>query len=181
MSPTPAATDPSPTAGSFSGYGPVDATAYASGLRQVKIDKGLDDGIHRGDPVIDGAGLVGTVAESTGGSAVVTLITDPSFATSVYTGPRRHPGSITTASEPSGDLLFEPVDADAGVRMNDLVSTAGTTDPAVPSRYPRAIPVGRVSRIDLGNGDLDRRIYASSPLPTCSASRRSRSSHSGEI
>ena len=159
VSPTPRAMDPSPIAGSFSEYGPVDATVYVSGHRQVTINKGLDDGIHRGDPVIDGAGLVGTVAKATGGSAVVTLITDQSFATSVYAGQRRHPGSITTATEPSGDLLFEPVDADASVRMDDLVYTAGTTDLAVPSRYPRAIPLGRVSRIDLGDGDLDRRIY----------------------
>lgn len=159
MSPTPRATDPGPAAESFSEYGPVDATVYVSGRRQVTIDKGLGDGIHRGDPVIDGAGLVGTVTKSLGGSAIVRLITDPSFATSVYAGRDRHPGSITTATEPSGDLLFEPVDADAGVRMNDVVYTAGTTDLAVPSRYPRAIPVGRVSRVDLGDGRLDRQIY----------------------
>ena len=159
MSPTPRATDPGPAARSFSQYGPVDATVYVSGHRQVTIDKGLGDGIHRGDPVIDGAGLVGTVTKSMGGSAIVRLITDPSFATSVYAGQDRHPGSITTATEPSGDLLFESVDADAGVRVNDVVYTAGTTDLAVPSRYPRAIPVGRVSRIDLGDGRLDRQIY----------------------
>lgn len=147
----------------MSKYGPVSASVYerspTTWSQQVQIDKGLDDGIHRGDPVVDGAGLVGTVAKAARGSSRVRLITDQSFATSVHVGRARHPGSITSASESPGDLLFEPVDATANVRAGDLVVTTGTIDPAHESRYPRAVPIGRVSRIELGNGDLDRRIY----------------------
>lgn len=143
--------------------GPVRASVYPRSAgtrpRQVQLDKGLDDGVHRGDPVIDGAGLVGTVTESAHGSSVVTLITDRSFATSVYVGRARHAGSITSATGSPGELLFEPVDASADVRAGDLVHTAGTIDPALRSRYPRALPIGRVSRIELGNGTLVRRIY----------------------
>jgi len=89
----------------------------------------------------------------------VTLITDQSFATGAYAGSGRIVGSITPAAGAPGDLLFDPVDATAKVRENDLVYTSGTTDSRLRSRYPAAIPIGRVSRIDLGNGDLERRIH----------------------
>ena len=75
----------------MSKYGPVDARVYhrarpTAGTSASTINKGTDDGVHRGDPVINGAGLVGKVEEATGGDAVVTLITDQSFATGVIAG-----------------------------------------------------------------------------------------------
>ncbi|MBE2316237.1 rod shape-determining protein MreC [Solirubrobacter sp. CPCC 204708] len=147
----------------MSKYGPVDARVYvrspSTWYQQVQINKGLDDGIHRGDPVINGAGLVGKVADATGSHAVVTLITDQSFATSVFAGDQRHAGSITPAIGAPGDLLYEPVDATANVREGDLIYTAGTTDDRLRSRYPPAILVGTVRRVDLGEGDLDKRIH----------------------
>ena len=103
----------------------------------MTINKGTDDGVHRGDPVINGAGLVGKVEEVTGGDAVVTLITDQSFATGVIAGQTREPGSVTPAVGAPGDLLLEPVDNAARVRENDLVYTAGTTASRLQSRYPR--------------------------------------------
>src|SRR5215207_1317849 len=61
-------------------YGPVDARVYIhspnSWYQRVTINKGTDDGVHRGDPVINGAGLVGKVLDVTTGDAVVTLLTD---------------------------------------------------------------------------------------------------------
>jgi rod shape-determining protein MreC len=144
-------------------YGPVDANVYvrspSSWYQQVQINKGLDDGIHRGDPVINGKGLVGKVADATGGRAVVTLITDQSFATTVYAGEGRHPGSVTPAIGAPGDLLYEPVDATANVREGDFVYTAGTIEERLQSRYPPAVLVGTVTRVDLGEGDLDKRIH----------------------
>jgi rod shape-determining protein MreC len=159
------------TAGGMSKYAPVDARVFVhspnSWYQRVEINKGTSDDVHRGDPVINGAGLVGKVEDVTGGSAVVTLITDQSFATGVVAGSGRVAGSITPAVGAPGDLLFEPVDADAEVHEGDLVYTAGTTDTRLESRYPPAILIGTVRRIDLGDGDLERRIHidpAADPL-----------------
>lgn len=150
-------------AAGMSKYGPVDARVFvhspSNWYQRVTINKGKSDGVSRGDPVINGAGLVGKVEEATGGSAVVTLITDQSFATSVYAGAGRHAGSITPAIGAPGDLLYEPVVASVNVREGDLVYTAGTVDAEVASRYPAAVLVGTVSRVDLGDGDLDKRIH----------------------
>jgi rod shape-determining protein MreC len=144
-------------------YGPVDARVFIrspnSWYQRIEIDKGTSDGIHRGDPVIDGAGLVGKVEEVTGSSAVVTLITDQSFATGVIAGAAREPGSIEPAVGAPGDLLLEPIDNAAKVRANDPVYTAGTTASRLQSRYPAGVLIGMVERIDLGDGDLDRRIH----------------------
>ena len=45
------------------------------------------------------------------------------------------------------------------MREDDLIYTAGTTDSRLQSRYPPAVLVGTVSRVDLGDGDLDKRIH----------------------
>jgi rod shape-determining protein MreC len=152
------------TNGGMAKYGPVDARVFThstnSWYQRVTVSKGSDDGVRAGDPVINGAGLIGKVEETTGGSSVVTLITDQSFATGVYAGAARVPASITPAVGAPGDLLLTPVDANAKVRAGDFVYTQGTTgDGRLKSRYPPAILIGTVSRVDLGEGDLDRRIH----------------------
>ena len=151
--------------GGMGKYAPVEARVVTRSQRswnqRFTINKGSNDDVRRGDPVINGAGLVGKVVETSGGDAVVALITDPQFGTGGMTGTSREPGSVQVAVGAPGDLLFEPVDPDARIRERELVYTAGTspsrTDLA--SRYPRAIPIGIVKRIDLGDGDLDKRIH----------------------
>jgi len=110
--------------------------------------------------VINGAGLIGKVEDATGSSSIVTLITDQSFATGVYVGTGRAPGTISPSVGAPGDLLVEPVKPDAAIHPNDTVFTMGTVgDGRLKSRYPPAIPIGTFSRVDLGNGDLNRRIH----------------------
>ena len=45
------------------------------------------------------------------------------------------------------------------VRRGDRVITAGSTSLRLQSYFPPNIPIGRVSRIEVGDGDLDRRIH----------------------
>jgi rod shape-determining protein MreC len=147
----------------MSRYGPVDARVYlrspSSWYQCLQINKGTSDGVREGDPVINGAGLVGKVETATGGSAVVTLITDPEFATGGITSVSQEPGSVVPAVGAPGDLLFKFVDNATKVKKGEIVYTAGTTSSRLESRYPRAIPIGIVDRIDIGDGELDRRIH----------------------
>ena len=151
------------TTGGMNRYGPVDARVYlhspSSWYQSLQINKGTDDGVQEGDPVINGAGLVGKVETATGGSAVVTLITDPEFATGGITSDSQEPGSVVPAVGAPGDLLFKFVDNATKVRKGEIVYTAGTISSRLESRYPRAIPIGRVDKIDIGDGELDRRIH----------------------
>jgi rod shape-determining protein MreC len=151
------------TTGGMNKYAPVDARVYvhspSTWYQNLTINKGTNDGVHRGDPVINGAGLVGKVETATGGSAVVTLITDPEFATGGISGTSREPGSVVPAVGAPGDLLFKFVDNASRVRQKEIIYTAGTISSRLESRYPPAIPIGTIDRIDLGDGELDRRIH----------------------
>ena len=151
------------TTGGMNRYGPVDARVYlhspSSWYQSLQINKGTDDGVKEGDPVINGAGLVGKIETAWGGGAVVTLITDPEFATGGITSVSREPGSVVPAVGAPGDLLFKFVDNATKVKKGEIVYTAGTTSSRLESRYPPAIPIGTVDQIDIGDGELDRRIH----------------------
>jgi rod shape-determining protein MreC len=151
------------TTGGMNRYGPVDARVYlhspSSWYQSLQINKGTSDGIKVGDPVINGAGLVGKIETAWGGGAVVTLITDPEFATGGITSASQEPGSVVPAVGAPGDLLFNFVDNPTRVKKGEIVYTAGTTTSRLESRYPPAIPIGKVDKIDLGDGELDRRIH----------------------
>jgi rod shape-determining protein MreC len=151
------------TTGGMNRYGPVDARVYlhspSSWYQSLQINKGTSDGIRVGDPVINGAGLVGKIETAWGGGAVVTLITDPEFATGGITSASQEPGSVVPAVGAPGDLLFNFVDNPTKVKKGEIVYTAGTTTSRLESRYPPAIPIGKVDRIDIGDGELDRRIH----------------------
>ena len=151
------------TSGGLGRYQPLQARVYerspSTWYQTVAINKGSSDGIHRNDPVINSEGLVGKVAEVASNSATVTLITDQDFAATGVTANSQEPGSVTPAVGAPGDLLFELVDNASNVRVNDLIITAGTRSSRLSSLYPRGIPIGTVSRIDIGQGELDRTIH----------------------
>ena len=151
------------TAGGMSQYAPVDARVYLhspnSWYQSLQINKGTSDGVKAGDPVINGDGLVGKVETAWGGGAVVTLVTDPEFATGGVTSVSQEPGSVVPAVGAPGDLLFKFVDNANRVRKGELVYTAGTISSKLESRYPPSIPIGTIDRIDLGDGELDKRIH----------------------
>jgi rod shape-determining protein MreC len=149
-------------------YQPVEARVIVRSqnafYQRLEIDKGSNDGIHTGDPVVAGGGLFGKIeALIGGGSAVVTLITDQDFAVGALAGPDNEPGSIQPAIGAPGDLLLKMVQDASRIRTGDLVITAGTVSSRadLASRYPPGIVIGRIKRIDPGSGDLDRRVHVS--------------------
>ena len=83
---------------------------------------------------------------------MVTLITDQDFSVSAVAGQKREPGSVEPAIGAPGDLLLNMVQDTRNVRVGDFVFTAGTVVARLESRYPPAIPIGTVTRIDPGVG-----------------------------
>ena len=57
-----------------------------------------------------------------------------------------------------GELQFKFVDPANKVRVKALRLHGGDHVSRLESRYPRAIPIGQVTHIDLGDGELDRRV-----------------------
>jgi rod shape-determining protein MreC len=151
------------TTGGLERYDPVQARVYqrspSTWYQTVTINKGSSDGVAVDDPVVNGQGLVGKVKSVSDGNAVVMLLTDQDFGVSALAPRRGEPGSITPIPGAGGDLLFDLVDNAEQIRKGDLIVTAGTSSQRLPSVYPRSILIGTVKRIDIGEGELDRRIH----------------------
>jgi len=89
------------------------------------IDRGVDDGIQKGNAVVVGDGmLVGKVTSTTATSATVTTLTDPGLATAItlLNGVR----TIGLAQGVTGTLIaIEYIPNEETIRINDLVVTSG--------------------------------------------------------
>jgi rod shape-determining protein MreC len=125
----------------------------------IRINKGRSDGIRVDQPVIAAGGLAGKVTRVSGGSAQVTLITDSSSAVSAQVVPNGANGIIKPEVGKPDDLLLDFVQKGRRVRKGSTVVTSGFASDEVRSIFPRGIPVGRVSRVDLDEVELYQRVH----------------------
>jgi rod shape-determining protein MreC len=155
------------TRGGLGNLAPVQARVIArspsSWYQTVQINKGSSDGVRVDQPVVNAEGLVGKVKSVSDGNAVVMLLTDQDFGVSARTVRSGEPGSVGPAVGAPGDLRFELVPNAKEVSRGEMIITAGTTTStkasALRSLYPRGILIGRVKRIETGEGELDRVIH----------------------
>ncbi len=109
-------------------------------LRYVLIDKGSDQGLIHGMPVITAEGLVGRVDAVTASAARVQLITDTGAAVNVHL-PESGADAILVGSV-TGDVSLEMIPQEASVQPGELVLTSG-----LGGSYPANILVGQVSSV----------------------------------
>jgi rod shape-determining protein MreC len=119
-------------------------------LQYVIINRGSDDGLRRGMPVVTDQGLVGRIAAVTAGAARVQLITDASSSINVRLQPSRSQailqGSIT------GELSLDNIPQSANIQNGDLVLTSG-----LGGNYPPDILIGQVTGVRRRDYDLFQR------------------------
>lgn len=124
-------------------------------LRYVLINRGSDNGLRRGMPVVTQQGLVGRVAAVTAGAARIQLITDPASAVNARTQPSNAQavlnGSLT------GDLVLDMIPQDASVQVGDLVLTSG-----LGGGYPPNLLIGQISGLRSRDQDLFQRATVQS-------------------
>jgi rod shape-determining protein MreC len=125
----------------------------------VKIDKGSDDGLRENQPVIAAGGLAGKVTSVTGGSAEVRLITDGQSGVSAQVFPAGVTGVVRPEVGNPDDLLLEHVESGRRVTENTLVITSGFTSAKTESLFPRGIPIGRVTKVDLDELETYQRVH----------------------
>jgi rod shape-determining protein MreC len=116
----------------------------------IRVDKGSNDGVHVGQPVINEEALIGRVTDVIGGSAQVTLITDTTMKVPARTGRRGVFGIVEPASAGSPtDLVMKFVPPGTRLSPGDRVLTRGTEpEDRRQSLYPVGLPIGAVTRID---------------------------------
>lgn len=109
-------------------------------LHYIIINRGSDDGLRRGMPVVSSQGLVGRVAAVTADGARVQLITDPGTAINVRIQPSGAEGSL--AGSITGDITVENIPQDAEIQTGDLVLTSG-----LGGNFPSDMLIGQVSGV----------------------------------
>jgi rod shape-determining protein MreC len=121
----------------------------------IRVDKGSDDGVQVGQPVLNEEALIGRVTQVFGGSAQVTLITDTTTKVPARAGREGVFGIVepTSAGNPT-DLVMQFTQPNSKLKQGDRVVTRGTEpQDRGPSLYPVGLPIGDIRRID--NQDTD--------------------------
>lgn len=116
-------------------------------LHYVIINRGSNDGILRGMPVVTDQGLVGRVDAVIADAARVQLITDPASSVNVRLQNAEEEGSL--AGSVTGDVVMQLIPQDAVVETGDLVLTSG-----LGGGYPSDLIVGQVVNIRSRDFDL---------------------------
>ncbi|MYH14299.1 MAG: rod shape-determining protein MreC [Gammaproteobacteria bacterium] len=110
-------------------------------VHQLVIDKGTEDGVRVGQAVVDAAGLIGQIVDTTTFSARVLLITDASHAVPVEVV-RNNLRSIVGGTGRLDRLLLEGLPITTDIRPGDRIVTSG-----LGGRFPRGYPVGTVQSV----------------------------------
>ncbi len=116
-------------------------------LEYVIINRGSDDGLRRGMPVVTQQGLVGRIAAVTADAARVQLITDPASTINVKLEPSGAQAVIR--GEVSGEISLAMIPQSAPVEIGDLILTSG-----LGGNYPTNILVGQVTGVRRRETDL---------------------------
>jgi rod shape-determining protein MreC len=116
-------------------------------LHYVIINRGSNDGILRGMPVVTDQGLVGRVDAVIANAARVQLITDPASSVNVRLQNAEEEASLVGSV--TGDVILELIPQDASIETGDLVLTSG-----LGGGYPPDLIVGQVVNIRSRDYDL---------------------------
>lgn len=129
----------------------VVGTGNANFEQTIELNRGTDDGVVVGEPVVASGGLVGAVSAVSSRVATVTLLDDPSFTVGV----RAEPSLVVGAAvgEGQGNAL-QVVDVNVGeaVKSGDWLVTSGL------DVFPPGIPVGKVIAVSSPAGALQQEI-----------------------
>ena len=109
--------------------------------------------------MIAAGGLAGKVTRVTGGTAEVTLITDSQSAVSAQVMPDGATGIVKPEVGDPNDLLLDFVQKGKRVTEGTTVVTSGFASDSVRSIFPRGIPIGRVTKVDLDEVELYQRVH----------------------
>ncbi|HMZ06994.1 MAG TPA: rod shape-determining protein MreC [Anaerolineales bacterium] len=106
-------------------------------LHYIIINRGSNDGILRGMPVVTNQGLVGRVEAVIADAARVQLITDPAASVNVYL--QNADTSAVLYGSVTGDVSLDLISQNAVVETGDLILTSG-----LGGGYPADLIIGQV-------------------------------------
>ncbi len=113
----------------------------------IIIDKGSDDGIAAGMPVLAPQGLLGQTVDVTAHSARVRLITDQRSGVAALIQTNRAEGIVRGSLR--GELSFDFVSREITITPGEVVLTSG-----MGGVYPKGLLIGEVADVQLEDNDL---------------------------
>jgi rod shape-determining protein MreC len=108
----------------------------------VVINKGADDGVFRGQPVLDAFGVVGQVMQVGKSTATLILITDTEHAVPVQVN-RNGIRSIAMGTGESTKLSLPYLTVESDVQRGDLLVSSGLDE-----IFPAGYPVATVTKVE---------------------------------
>lgn len=113
------------------------------------IDKGEDDGVELGQPVVNEVGVVGKIAEISAQNSKVIMATDPQFSVAAMVQRSRESGVISGTLEGMCRLKFVKENAD--IRVGDKVITSKLS-----TTFPESLMIGEVIEIRPGRTNMSK-------------------------
>jgi rod shape-determining protein MreC len=132
----------------------VIALELVSPSRTVVLDKGSQQGVYQGQPIIDGDGIMGQIIHVNPISSTALLITDISHALPVQIN-RSGVRAIASGSGSADGLELAHVPLNADVKRGDLIVSSG-----LDGRFPAGYPVGVVTVISVDPGEPFAKVMA---------------------
>jgi rod shape-determining protein MreC len=109
-------------------------------LRYIMIDKGSDDGLKHGMPVVTSQGLVGRIDAVIANAARIQLVNDPGSAVNVMLSSTRTEAILSGSV--SGDIQLEMVPLEVTLKPGEVILTS-----ALGGSFPAGLLVGQVSGV----------------------------------
>jgi rod shape-determining protein MreC len=116
-------------------------------LHYVIINRGSNDGIRRGMPVVTNQGLVGRIDAVIADAARVQLLTDPASTVNIRLQNAEVEASLSGSV--TGDVALDLIPQDINIQPGDLVLTSG-----LGGGYPPDLIVGQVVNVRTRDFDL---------------------------
>jgi rod shape-determining protein MreC len=112
--------------------------------RRLVLDKGIQQGLAIGQPVVDAQGVVGQITRVFPLSAELTLVTDRNMTIPVQVQ-RNGLRAIAFGGAEPGRMELRYMSVNADLKEGDIVATSG-----LDSLYPPGLPVGRIVQVERG-------------------------------
>jgi rod shape-determining protein MreC len=109
--------------------------------RRVIINKGSEQGVYIGQPIVDAYGIVGQIIEVGMFDSVALLITDINHAIPVQSN-RSGARAVAMGTGADHELILAHVTTTADIKVGDLLVSSG-----LGGHFPQGYPVARVTKI----------------------------------
>jgi rod shape-determining protein MreC len=120
----------------------------------VLINKGADDGVFRGQPVLDAFGVVGQIVQVGKSTATLMLITDAEHAVPVQVN-RNGIRSIAMGTGEAAKLSLPYMTVESDVKKGDLLVSSGLDE-----IFPAGYPVATVTKVERNAADTFATVEA---------------------